>query len=200
MAEKTRLSKGFFTAEDTVLIAKQLLGKKLYTQIDGELCSAIIVETEAYKGPQDVGSHAFNNKRTTRNEVMYHEGGVVYMYICYGIHDMLNIVTGPAESSHAVLIRALEPVDGIAYMQRRRMISDIRRLCKGPGALSRAMGLNKRHNGISLQGDQIWIEDSAELKDDDIIKTSRVGLNIDEPFKSIAWRFYIKGNIYISKK
>jgi len=197
-----KLSTEFYQREDVVLIAEELLGKYLYTRINGELAAGIIVETEAYRGPEDLGSHAYNHRRTPRNEIMYAAGGVVYMYICYGIHDMLNIVTGHEGSSHAVLIRALEPVEGIELMrERRKILTDDRKLCKGPGALAKAMGLNKSHNAISLQGDTVWIEDKGFNPDPDkMVATSRIGLNISEPYKSIPWRFYIANNSFISRK
>jgi len=196
-----KLPLSFYQREDVVQIARELLGKTLYTYIHGVLTGGVIVETEAYKGPEDLGSHAYNNRRTPRNEIMYSAGGVVYMYICYGIHDMLNIVTGTEDSSHAVLIRALEPIVGQEYMRARRKVFDNdRRLCKGPGALGKAMGLNKNHNGLSLLGDLVWIEDKGQFyPDTEIVAASRIGLNIAEPYKSIPWRFYLAGNKFISR-
>jgi len=200
MSTFAKLSADFYTQENTLLVCRQLLGKKLCTSIDGIFTSGIIVETEAYRGPEDLGSHAYNNRRTTRNDIMYAEGGVVYMYICYGIHDMLNIVTGKEGSSHAVLIRALQPADGIPHMCERRGIQDLKRLCKGPGALAKAVGLSKKHNGMSLQSDVIWVEDAPTLVEESIVETSRVGLNIQGVYRDVPWRFYIKGNPFISKK
>lgn len=200
MSAYEKLSADFYKQDDTLLIARQLLGKKLCTSIDGIFTSGLIVETEAYRGPDDLGSHAYNNKRTSRNDIMYAEGGVAYMYICYGIHDMLNFVTGKEGSSHAVLIRALQPLDGMEHMVERRGIQDIKRLCKGPGALARAMGLNKTHNGMSLQSKVIWVEDFPDIPYDNILETARVGLNIQGAYRDIPWRFYIKGNQFISRK
>lgn len=197
-----KISNEFYQRENVVLIASELLGKYLYTNIDGQLTAGLIVETEAYKGPEDLGSHAYNHRRTPRNETMYAAGGIAYMYICYGIHDMLNIVTGAENSSHAVLIRALEPIVGLEIMrERRKIFNDDTRLCKGPGALAKAMGLNKRHNGISLQGDQLWLEDKeVQIVAEKVVAAPRIGLNIAEPYKSIPWRFYIGGNRFISRK
>ena len=132
---------------------------------------------------------------------MYSRGGVVYMYICYGIHDMLNIVTGEEGESHAILIRAAEPTEGIEIMRLRRGIAhDDKRLCKGPGALAKAFGLKKLHDGVSLDGNNVWIEDKGNMIEPvNVVACPRIGLNIDEPFKSIPWRFYIKGNKYISR-
>jgi len=196
-----KLPATYYQQNDVVDISRDLLGKKLFTRVGGLLTGGIIVETEAYRGPEDRGSHAYNSRRTARNEIMYAPGGVVYMYICYGIHDMLNIVTGAEGVSHAALIRAIEPIVGIDVMRMRRGVeNDDRRLCKGPGALAKAFGLSKVHNGVPLDGDEVWIED-GELKPegDAIVACPRIGLNIEEPYKSIPWRFYLKGNKYISR-
>ena len=184
-----KLPLSFYQRNDAVLVARELLGKLVYTLIDGEITGGVIVETEAYQGPEDRGSHAFNNRKTPRNEMMYSAGGVAYMYICYGIHDMLNVVTGEPGVSHAVLIRAVEPRVGVDIMrQRRQIFKEDARLCRGPGALAKALGLVKAHNGISLQEDTLWIEDSEEeIKDNDIIASARVGMNFDGPYKTMAF-------------
>ena len=196
-----KLPESFYRDDDVVSLSSKLLGKYLFTCVDGQLTGGIIIETEAYRGPEDRGSHAYNHRRTARNEIMYAKGGVVYMYICYGIHDMLNIVTGEKGESHAILIRAIEPTVGLDIMRvRRGFENDDKRLCKGPGALAKALGLRKLHNGVSLESDEIWIEDRGDvITDENIVACPRIGLNIEEPFKSIPWRFYIKGNKYISR-
>lgn len=197
----TKLSDAFYQRDDVVTISRELLGKYLFVKTEDEITGGIIVETEAYRGPEDRGSHAYNNRRTARNEIMYSTGGVVYMYICYGIHDMLNIVTGNENTAHAVLIRALQPMEGLDIMRERRAVfNDDKRLCRGPGALAKALALRKVHNGISLQGNEIWIEDRGLVfPDEEIVAGPRIGLNIDEPYKSIAWRFYKKGDPNVSK-
>ncbi|WP_423149610.1 DNA-3-methyladenine glycosylase [Rubrolithibacter danxiaensis] len=196
-----KLSQEYYQQEDVVFIAEDLLGKQLFTYIDGELTGGTIVETEAYKGPEDRGSHAWNNKRTPRNEMMYAAGGVVYMYICYGIHDMLNIVTGKENTSHAILIRAMQPAVGVELMrQRRALFNNDERLCQGPGALAKALGLSKKQNGCSLSGEEVWIEEVGnKITPDQIIRSPRVGMNFEGPYKSIPWRFYIKRNKFVSK-
>ncbi len=201
MKLKNKLPLDFYRQPDVVSVARQLLGKHIYSNIGGRLTGGIIVETEAYRGPDDRGSHAFNNKRTPRNEMMYKAGGVAYMYICYGIHDMLNIVTGTEGISHAALIRAIEPVVGLDIMCERRGIFDNKiRLCQGPGALAKALGLSKLHNGADLQDDQIWLTDEGlSYTDDQVIASARVGMNFDGPYKTIPWRFYVKGNAYVSR-
>ncbi len=197
----SKIPLSFFQHEDVVQISRDLLGKKLFTLIDGQLCGGIIVETEAYRGPEDRGSHAYNGKRTPRNEMMYGQGGLVYMYICYGIHDMLNIVTGAEGTSHALLIRAIEPTVGIETMRIRRNVFDKdTRLCQGPGALAKAMGLTKLHNGIPITSEQIWIEEfDIRYGEEEIVAAPRVGMNFDGPYKTIPWRFYVKGNKFVSK-
>lgn len=196
-----KLPLSFYRRNDAVLVARELLGKHVFSRIDGELTGGVIVETEAYQGPEDRGSHAYNHRKTARNEIMYNAGGVAYMYICYGIHDMLNVVTGEDGISHAVLIRAVEPLIGIEVMRERRQVfNDDTRLCRGPGSLAKALGLVKAHNGIDLLEDTIWIEDRNELViDSEIVASARVGMNFDGPYKTIPWRFYIKGNRNVSK-
>lgn len=196
-----KLLTGFYQQEDVVRIARNLIGKYLFSNINDGITGGIIVETEAYRGPDDRGSHAHNNRRTPRNEIMYSAGGVVYMYICYGIHDMLNIVTGNKNEPHAVLIRAVQPTAGLDIMRDRRLMYHTdQQLCKGPGALAKAMGLRKSHNGIDLQKDMIWIEDRGlHFTDDQVTTSARVGMNFDGPYKTIPWRFYVTGNRYVSR-
>ncbi len=133
--------------------------------------------------------------------MMYEAGGLAYVYICYGIHDMLNIVTGSQGTSHAALIRAIEPIEGLDIMRfRRNLFVNDKRLCRGPGALTKAMGLNKLHNGTDLQGDVIWIEDKEfNYPDDQVVASARVGMNFDGLYKTIPWRFYVKGSPFVSK-
>ncbi|MBU0695946.1 MAG: DNA-3-methyladenine glycosylase [Bacteroidetes bacterium] len=195
-----KLPIGFYLRENTLTIAKELIGKFIYTNMNGEITGGMIVETEAYIGPEDRGSHAFEGRRTAKNDTMYQAGGVVYMYICYGIHDMLNIVTGLEGSSHAILIRAVEPTIGIKLMQFRRGDVPLKRLCKGPGSLAKALGLNKSHDQTSLTGNLLWIEDEGlKIKQGNIIASPRVGLSCPEPYLSIPWRFTLFGNSFVSK-
>ena len=155
-----KLALSLYQRNDAVFIASELLGKHVFSNINGRLTGGMIVETEAYQGPEDRGSHSYNHRRTARTEIMFCPGGITYMYICYGIHDMLNVITGEEGVPHAVLIRAVEPHTGINIMQERRQLFDSdSRLCRGPGALSKALMLKKIHNGVSLSGDLIWIED-----------------------------------------
>ncbi|HRI01190.1 MAG TPA: DNA-3-methyladenine glycosylase [Saprospiraceae bacterium] len=141
----------FLNSEDVVSIAQQLIGYIIQTKIDGLNCTAVITECEAYRAPEDRASHAYNFKRSPKNDSMYASAGTVYMYICYGIHDMLNIVTGPLGLPHAVLIRSVQPITGIDHMLHRRGLPELKpELTSGPGNVSKSLGLTKSHNGLIL--------------------------------------------------
>ncbi len=178
-----------------------LLGKYLFTQIDGQLTGGRIVETEAYRGPEDRGSHAYNNLYTPRTQVMFSQGGVSYVYLCYGIHYLFNIVSGDEGNPHAILVRGIEPVTGIETMLVRRNMSGLApQITAGPGAVAQALGLTKAHNALSLQGQTVWLEDRGELDATETIITGpRVGMNFEGPWHGIPWRFSLKGNRYVSK-
>ena len=202
MAVNKKLSAGYYSSEDVNFIAKDLLGKFLVSKINGELTSGMIVETEAYRGPDDRASHAYNNRRTPRTEVMYKAGGVAYIYICYGMHHLTNIVTGPEEHAHAVLIRALQPFDGIAIMsKRRKMKPDDFRLTKGPGALSVALGLTNELSGTSLhaRSAKLWVEDRGiKIEAEQICSGKRIGVESAGDAAHWPWRYFVKGNKYVS--
>lgn len=194
-----KLPLSFYTNPDVCFLAQQLLGKYLFTCIDGVLTGGMIVETEAYKGPEDRGSHAYLDKKTERNRIMYAAGGVAYVYICYGIHDLFNIVTGEEGSSHAILIRGLEPTEGIETMLQRRGFSSIKpALTAGPGALGKALGISKKLNGASLLADEVWLEDRG-IQIAEISSGPRIGMNFDGPYKTIPWRFWATGNRFVSR-
>lgn len=199
-----RLPVSYYQSLDVTSLAQDLLGKYLCTRIDGLYCSGRIVETEAYRAPDDRACHAYNNRRTPRTEVMFTKGGVAYIYLCYGIHHLVNVVTGPADHAHAILIRALEPVDGVDVMSLRRNMEpgDVR-LTKGPGALSVALGLKTQHTGTSLHvaSSEIWIEDrGVVLSVDEICTTTRIGVDYAGECAKRPWRFFEKGNRYVSGK
>ena len=196
-----KLSNSFYQRNDTIEMAKELLGRFLYTNINGQLTGGMIVETEAYMGVTDSSCHTFNNRKTNRNATMYNQGGVIYMYICYGIHDMLNIATGNEGDSQVILIRAIEPLTGIEIMKERRGEMPLKRLAKGPGSLAKALGLKRIHDGISLIKDTIWIEDEGiNIGAENIIESPRIGLGCPEPYFSMPWRFFLKGNSFVSGK
>ncbi|MBO9700388.1 MAG: DNA-3-methyladenine glycosylase [Sporocytophaga sp.] len=196
-----KLDKAFYTREDVIAISKELLGKYLITCINGKLTSGMIVETEAYLGAEDRASHAYGNRKTKRTEPFYKEGGIAYVYMCYGIHFLFNIITNKTEIPHAVLIRAVEPSEGIETMLERRKKSKLKpELTAGPGALSVALGISAKHNETDLSGSEIWVEDRGVIvKKNDIIASPRVGVAYAKEDALKPWRFRIKDNPYTSK-
>ncbi|MCH5688051.1 DNA-3-methyladenine glycosylase [Niabella sp. W65] len=172
-----KLDNAYYGNRDVLFLARDFLGKVLVTQVNGELTSGIITETEAYAGVTDKASHAYGNRRTGRTEVMYQPGGVAYVYLCYGIHYLFNVVTSVQDEPHAVLIRAVEPLAGKEIVERRRNMSVFKAaVSSGPGSVSRALGIDLGFNGADLCGNAIWIEDHGFRYDDnEIAATPRVG-------------------------
>ncbi|MBS1780487.1 MAG: DNA-3-methyladenine glycosylase [Bacteroidetes bacterium] len=195
------LTESFYTRKDVVKIAKELLGKVLVTNIDGIQTSGMIVETEAYAGVGDKASHAYGNRRTNRTEIMFRNGGSAYVYLCYGIHHLFNVVTNVQDVPHAVLIRAIEPLEGIEYMLERRNKEKLTpALTAGPGAMSAALGIVTSHTGLLLRDDAIYIEDRGiKVPAKDIVAATRVGVAYAQEDAMLPYRFYIKGNKYVSK-
>lgn len=195
------LPESFYSRKDVVKIAQELLGKVLVTEFDGIHTAGMITETEAYAGAIDKASHAYGNRRTGRTEVMFGHGGVAYVYLCYGIHHLFNVVTNEKETPHAILVRAIEPLEGIEYMLERRGKAVVQpSLTAGPGAMSMALGIHSRHTGLSLQGPEIFIEDRGiKISKKDIVAASRVGVAYAQDDAYLPYRFYIKGNAYVSK-
>lgn len=196
----TKLPVSFYQNEDVVEVAKQLLGKMLFTNIDGKLTGGIITETEAYDGVIDKACHAYGGRNTNRTATMYLAGGVTYVYLCYGIHHLLNVVSGTAGNPQAVLIRAIEPTEGIELMlERRKMEKLAPRITAGPGALSQALGIDKQLNAKVLSDNEIWIEDRLGYADEEIVATTRIGVFYAQEHALWPFRFYLKGNKYVSK-
>lgn len=183
-------------------IAKELIGKIAITNFNGRFTSGRIVETEAYAGITDRASHAYAGKRTTRNEHMYSQGATVYIYICYGIHQMLNIVTNESDIPDAILIRAIEPMQGIEIMlERTGKKKPDHTLTRGPGNVARALGINKSQSGLSLTGDKIFIaSDHLLIEEDKIGSSKRIGVAYAEMDAMLPYRFFLKGNKYVSGK
>ena len=195
-----KLSRAFYKRKDVITIAKELLGKIIVTDIAGERTSVRIAETEAYVAHVDKASHAYNGKRTARNEHMYAEGGTVYVYICYGMHNMLNVVTNYKEIPDAVLIRAGEPFKGTDIMLKRteKKIFD-NTLTRGPGNLAKALGINKFHSGFILGKHQIEIyDDGFRLTENEIGLSKRIGVESAGADALLPYRFYIRGNKFVS--
>ena len=174
-----KLSRDFYLRDDVVAISSDLLGKVLCTRLNGELTKAIIVETEAYAGVTDKASHAYGDRRTKRTEPIYGQGGTAYVYLCYGLHHLFNVVTNQAETPHAVLIRAGIPLSGTERMLKRRNKEKVdKALLAGPGSLAKALGITTDHTGLSLMHGQIWIEDQGfEIDDDSLRVGPRVGVD-----------------------
>jgi len=193
------LPESFYTRKDVVKIARELLGKVLVTEFGGVLTSGVIVETEAYAGVTDKASHAYGGRRTKRTEVMYMHGGVAYVYLCYGIHHLFNVVTNVLDTPHAILIRAVEPLEGIETMLARRGKDKLTpSLTAGPGAMSMALGIDTSHTGASLQA-HIRIEEGIKVGNKDIVAATRVGVAYAMDDALRPYRFYIRGNKYVSK-
>ncbi len=186
-----KLRKSFYRRKDVVQISRDLIGKYLFTRFDDELTGGMIVETEAYAGPEDRASHAYGNRRTQRTEIMYHKGGVAYVYLCYGIHSLFNIVTNLRDIPHAILVRAIQPLAGTEIMgtRRTRQPEDFC-LCAGPGAMSQALGITTDHSGIDLTGNKVWLEDrGTDIRPSDILKHPRVGIDYAGADAALPWRF-----------
>lgn len=186
----SRLPLSYYVQDDVVFIARDLLGKVIHTQINGECVSAYIIETEAYAGETDRACHAFGGCRTERTEMMYAAGGVAYVYLCYGMHHLLNIVTNCAGVPDAVLIRAIQPLSGVSVMERRRhRDSSTKDFLVGPGKVTQALGVGRAHNGVSLLGDELWLESGLEVLSDDVLVTPRIGIDYAGEDASRLYRF-----------
>ena len=196
----SKLPADFYQREDILVISRELLGKVLCTNFHGKLTSGIIVETEAYAGITDKASHAYGGRRTKRTETMYAKGGSAYVYLCYGIHHLFNIVTNKENIPHAVLIRAIQPRDGIEIMFQRRNKKKVdQSLTAGPGSLTRALGITVKDSGTFLMDNLIWLEDqNIQIKNQDILATPRVGVQYAGKDAQKPWRFQIENHPWVS--
>lgn len=192
----------FYARKDVVQIAKELVGKIIITRFDGKITSGRIVETEAYVGLTDKASHSFGGRRTSRNEHMYAAPGTAYVYICYGLHHMMNVVTNEKNIPDAILIRAIEPLEGIDMMLKRtgKKILD-KTLTRGPGNVGKALGIFKHHSGDHLLDENIYIaDDGIKIPDEKIGISKRIGVESAEKDAWLPYRFYLKENKYVSRK
>jgi DNA-3-methyladenine glycosylase len=195
-----RLGEDFYHRDNVMQIAKELLGKILVTNFNDILTAARIVETEAYNGIVDKASHAYSGRRTNRTEVMYGQGGAAYVYLCYGIHHLFNVVTNKQDTPHAVLIRAAEPVYGIQSMleRARKSILDYT-LTKGPGNVSKALDITTKDTGMNLSSNEMFIvDDGFKLRKKDIAASTRIGVYYAAEDALLPYRFYIKENPFVS--
>ena len=195
-----KLGESFYNRTDVNLVARDLLGKILVTKFDGQLTSGRIVETEAYSGINDRASHAFGGRRNERLEPIYSKAGTVYMYICYGLHHLFNVVTNKSGIPHCVLVRALEPLQGIDIMLGRTgRVEAGHSLTRGPGNLSRALGLNKMHSNGNLLSDEIYIsDDGTRYGEDELRITTRIGIDGAGPDALLPYRYIVWGSKWVS--
>jgi DNA-3-methyladenine glycosylase len=193
----------FYQNEDVISLAQQLLGKLLVVNKNGIIRSGIITETEAYRAPEDKASHSYNYRRTPRTEIMYRPGGHAYVYLCYGIHRLFNVITGPENLPHAVLIRSIQPVEGLEFMLESRKIAKLEpRLSSGPGAMSAAIGIEMSDNGSELwdPGRAIAIYENPFSPPFEIAAGPRIGVDYAEEWAEKHWRFWISKSQWVSRR
>jgi DNA-3-methyladenine glycosylase len=191
----------FYQQENVHFVAKSLLGSILLSKIDGLITAGKIVETEAYAGVTDRASHAFGGRRTKRTDIMYRAGGAAYVYLCYGIYHLFNVVTGLPEIPHAVLIRAIEPLEGVETMfGRRKNVKSAIRLGNGPGIFTQSMGITVQHTGHLLDREPIWLEFGEPVPETDIHTASRIGVDYAGEDALLPWRYFLDGNKFVSRK
>lgn len=196
-----KLLREFYTRSDTLEIARDLLGKILVVPTEaGERVSGVIVETEAYLGAEDKAAHSYKNRRTNRTETMFAVGGTVYIFFIYGMYFQFNIVAGETGVPHAVLIRALQPLENIEIMRERRGQMKDTNLTSGPGKLCIALDIDRRFNGADLLGRKIWLEEGEKFSTDSITCGKRIGIDYAEEYAEKPWRFWLKDNPFVSRK
>jgi len=196
-----KLSREFYTRADTLQVAQDLLGKTLVVPTaSGERVSGMIVETEAYLGIEDKAAHSYGNRRTKRTETMFAIGGTVYIFFIYGMYFQFNVVVGKKDVPHAVLIRAVAPVENIGIMRERRgQMKDVN-LTSGPGKLCIALGIDKTFNDEDLLGKRVWLEEAAKILPSEITCGKRVGIDYAEEYAEKPWRFWVRDNPFVSRK
>ena len=194
-----KLPREFYTHANVLTVARRLLGQRLVVPLaDGTRVSGIIVEAEAYRGPQDRASHAYGGRRTQRTETMYQIGGTVYVYFVYGMYYQFNVVTNASEIPHAVLIRSLQPVEGIEIMRQRRVAKSDTNLTSGPGKLCIALGIDRRLDRADLLGERVWIEEGDRIQPSAIASGPRIGVDYAEGWADKPWRFWVRDNPFVS--
>jgi len=191
--QNKKIPLAFYRRKNVLQIGKELLGQYLFTQFDGQLTGGKIIETEGYKGVEDKACHAYGNRKTSRTRTMFERGGVAYIYLCYGMHHLFNVVTCQMGVPHAVLIRAIIPTHGINIMlKRRKKKTMISSLTNGPGKVTQALGIHVLYNGISLISNQIWLEKSdADMASHRILCSPRIGVEYAEEDALLPWRFHL---------
>lgn len=197
-----RIGKTWYMTEDTIAAAKDVLGKLLVVSGEnGKRVSGMIVEVEAYCGVEDRGAHSYGGRRTARNEVTYGPGGHAYVFFIYGMYYQLNFVLGPVDHPHVLLIRAVEPIEGIELMRSRRGAMKDTNLTSGPGKLCIALGIDRSLNGEDLvKGEKIWVENYRSFTPDEIAVGKRIGIDYAGEDADLPWRFWVMGNAFVSKR
>jgi DNA-3-methyladenine glycosylase len=194
-----KLEPSFYHRKKVTTIARDLLGKALITKVKGQVSSGIIVETEAYSW-KERGCHAYNGRKTQRNEVMFDVGGKAYVYLCYGMHHLFNVVINREGIAEAVLVRAVEPLEGIELMMKRRRDVPVHQLTSGPGKLTRALGIDRSWNGKVLWNDDVWIEDiGRKVSGKQLEVSKRIGIDYAGEDANLLWRFSIRDNKWVSR-
>ncbi len=194
------LPREFYTRTNVLTVARDLLGKLLVVpDANGERVSGMIVEVEAYRGPEDRASHAYGGRRTKRTETMYKTGGTAYVYFVYGMYHQFNVVNNVEDIPHAILVRALQPVEGIETMRQRRHSHPDRNLTNGPGKLCIALGIDKKLDSADLLGNRVWLEEFAKVSPSRTAKGPRIGIDYAEEWIEKPWRFWIRGNKFVSR-
>ncbi len=195
-----KLSRDFYTRSDVLEVARDLLGKKLVVPgKNGSRVAGIIVETEAYRGPEDRASHAYNGRRTRRTETMYGIGGTAYVYFVYGMYNQFNVVTNVADTPHAILVRAVEPSEGLEIMRRRRQGRSEYELTSGPGRLCLALGIDRTLDKQDLLGERVWVEEGTSISPRQIARGPRVGIDYAGAWMKKPWRFWVRDNPFVSR-
>ena len=199
--KSVKLPHEFYTRANVLTVARDLLGKLLVVPAaDGRRVSGMIVEVEAYRGPEDRASHAYGGRRTRRTETMYGEGGVAYVYFVYGMYYQFNVVSNVKDTPHAILVRALEPVEGVDLMRERRHSHPDHNLTNGPGKLCIALGIDRALDGADLLGQRVWLEEFQRVTPRRIAKGPRIGIDYAQEWIDKPWRFWIRDNSFVSRK
>jgi len=198
---KTKLPREFYTRPNVLTVARDLLGKLLVVPDEnGRRVSGMIVEVEAYRGPADRASHAYGGRRTRRTETMYGQGGVAYVYFVYGMYYQFNVVSNVVDVPHAILVRALEPVEGIEIMRERRHSHPDHNLTNGPGKLCIALGIDRTLDNADLLGNHVWLEEFQRVPPSRIARGPRIGIDYAQEWIDKPWRFWMRENTYVSRK
>jgi DNA-3-methyladenine glycosylase len=196
----SKLPREFYTRPNVLTVSREVLGKLLVVPAeDGTRVSGVIVETEAYRGPKDRASHAYGGRRTNRTETMYQIGGIAYVYFVYGMYNQFNVVTNVVDVPHAILVRALQPVEGIEIMRQRRHGHSEKNLTNGPGKLCIALGIDRQLDKADLLGDRVWLEEREKISNRRIATGPRIGIDYAEEWVDKPWRFWIRDNPFVSR-